>query len=90
MNYDILITEFDVNDQWLPRDIEVRDRVVADCGRAYLELMFGYPRLKDMLVWGMCDKSSWLQRFPPLRADGAPKRLRGAIAAALAGAAVRS
>jgi endo-1,4-beta-xylanase len=101
MGYDILITEFDVNDQWQPRDIATRDSAVADYGRGYLDLMFSYPRLKDVLVWGMCDKASWLQKFPPLRTDGQPKRpcpydskfrpkrLRGAIAAAFTGAAAR-
>jgi endo-1,4-beta-xylanase len=101
MDYDLLITEFDVNDQWQPRDLALRDRAVADYGRAYLDLMFSYPRLKDVLVWGMCDKTSWLQKFAPLRADGEPKRpcpydsefrpkrLRGAIAAAFAATAVR-
>jgi endo-1,4-beta-xylanase len=101
MHFDILITEFDVNDQWLARDIAVRDRAVADYARAHLDLMFSYPQLKDMLVWGMCDKASWLQYFPPFRSDGQPKRpcpydsdyrpkqLRGAIAAAFSSAAVR-
>jgi endo-1,4-beta-xylanase len=101
MGYDLLITEFDVNDQTLPADIDKRDRAVADYGRAYLDLMFGYLRLEDVLVWGMCDSASWLQRFEPLRADGLPKRpcpydarfrpklLREAIAASFAAASPR-
>jgi endo-1,4-beta-xylanase len=102
MNYDILITEFDVSDQDLPADIATRDRAVADYGRAYLDLMFRYSRLKDVLVWGMCDSASWLQHFKPLRADGAakrpcpydanfsPKPLREAIAASFAAAPDRT
>jgi endo-1,4-beta-xylanase len=101
MNYDILITEFDVNDQNLPADLGKRDRAVADYGGAYLNLMFRYPRLKDVLVWGMCDSSSWLQHFKPLRTDRAakrpcpydanfsPKPLRDAIAASFAAAPAR-
>jgi len=102
LNYDILITEFDVNDRNLPADIGTRDRAVADYAGAYLDVMFRYPRLKDVLVWGMCDSSSWLQHFKPLRADGqakrpcpydanfAPKPLRDTIAASFAAAPVIS
>jgi endo-1,4-beta-xylanase len=74
MDYDILITEFDVNDQALPADITSRDRSVADYAKAYFEVMLGYPQLKDVLAWGMCDPYSWLQEFKPLRADGLAKR----------------
>lgn len=74
MDYKLLITEFDVNDQALPADIEVRDAAVAAYAQAYLDLMFSYPQLKDVLAWGMCDPYSWLQEFKPTRTDGAPKR----------------
>ncbi len=74
MDYKLLITEFDVNDQALPADIAVRDAGVAAYSRAYLDLMFSYPQLKDVLAWGMCDPYSWLQDFKPTRIDGAPKR----------------
>ncbi len=101
MGYGLKITEFDVNDQALPADIAARDQSVADYARAYLDLMFSYPQLKDVLAWGLCDRYSWLQEFKPLRTDGLAKRccpydgafaakpLRAAIAAAFAGAAVR-
>jgi len=35
--------------------------------------MFAYPQLRDVLVWGMSDKYSWLNGFSP-RADGGIKR----------------
>ncbi|MGK6356726.1 endo-1,4-beta-xylanase [Sphingomonas sp. DT-207] len=73
MGYRLAITEFDVNDKGLPRDIATRDQAVADYAAAYLEIMFAYPQLRDVLAWGMCDKYSWLQSFTP-RADGAPLR----------------
>jgi endo-1,4-beta-xylanase len=102
MGYDVLITELDVNDQRQDADILKRDRAVAAYARDYLDVMFDYPRLKDVLVWGMCDSASWLQHFKPLRADGLPKRpcpydsnfrpkpLRGAIAAAFGAASARA
>ncbi len=101
MGYDLLITEFDVNDQMAPSNTQQRDQMVADFSRDYLALMFSYPQLKDVLLWGMADHHSWLQSFKPLRADGLAKRpcpfdaayqakpLRAAIAAALEAAAVR-
>lgn len=69
----LLITEFDVRDNKLPAAIGPRDRVVADYTRAYLDVMFAYPQLSDVLVWGMCDRYSWIEGFEP-RADGARRR----------------
>lgn len=100
MGYQLLITEFDVNDHAAPGDIAIRDRMVADYARAYLDLMLSYPQLGDMLCWGMCDRYSWLNGFDP-RADKLlkrgtpydvdfrPKPLRAAIASSFAQARVR-
>jgi endo-1,4-beta-xylanase len=74
MGYDLLITEFDVNDQALPTDVASRDQSVAAYAKAYLDLMFSYTQLRDVLVWGMCDSYSWLQQFQPIRTDGQSKR----------------
>ena len=73
MGYQLLITEFDVNDHAAPTNIAVRDQMVADYGRAYLDLMLGYPQLGDLLAWGMVDRYSWLNGFDP-RADKTLKR----------------
>jgi endo-1,4-beta-xylanase len=101
MGYKLKITEFDVNDREAPTDVAVRDHLVADYAKAYLELMLSYPQLNDMLCWGMCDRYTWLNGFAP-REDGTrqrstpydgdfhPKPLRQAIADAFAGAAVRA
>jgi endo-1,4-beta-xylanase len=97
MGYNLVITEFDVNDRRAPDDVAVRDAMVADYARAYLDVMLSYPQLRDVLAWGMVDKYSWLTDFDP-RADRSIKRgtpydsafqakpLRGAIAASLGGA----
>jgi len=97
MGYNLSITEFDVNDRRAPDDHAVRDRMVADYARAYLDIMLSYPQLQDVLAWGMVDKYSWLTGFDP-RADASIKRglpydenfrakpLREAIAQSLAGA----
>ena len=94
MGYKLKITEFDVNDQQAPTEIALRDRMVADYARAYLDVMLAYPQLNDILCWGLCDRYSWLNRFDP-RKDGTvkrgtpydvnfrPKLLRKSIAASL-------
>ena len=101
MGYKLLITEFDVNDRMAPTAVPARDRMVADYGRAYLDLMLSYPQLGDVLCWGMCDRYSWLDSFDP-RADKTlkrgtpydanfrPKPLRGAIASSFAAARTRA
>lgn len=73
MGYKLVITEFDVNDKGLPRDETLRDAGVAAYANAYLAVMFAYPQLRDVLVWGMCDKYGWLNGFSP-RADGSLQR----------------
>jgi len=101
MGYDLLITEFDVNDKDLPTDPPTRDTQVAAAARGYLDLMLSYEQLDQMLCWGMVDKFSWLQNFSK-RADKTPQRatpyddnyqpkaLRDAIAAAFESAPKRA
>jgi endo-1,4-beta-xylanase len=100
MGFKLEITEFDVNDRKAPDDVAIRDRMVADYARAYLDVMLSYPQLGDVLAWGLVDKYSWLTDFDP-RADKSikrgtpydsqfrPKPLREAIAAAFASASSR-
>ena len=73
MGYKLLITEFDVSDKAVVKDEKIRDGIVANYAAAYLEIMFSYPQLRDVLAWGMCDKYSWLQGFAK-RSDGTPQR----------------
>lgn len=98
MGYRLLITEFDVKDKALPANIKLRDAKVADYARRYFDVMLEYSsHLDDVLAWGLVDRYSWLQHFPPARRkDGLevrgtpydnaykPKPLREAIAASLA------
>ncbi len=73
MGLDLAITEFDVGDQTLPADTGLRDKMVANLARPYLDAMLSYPQLRTVMAWGLVDKYSWLrQRWP--RADGLPKR----------------
>jgi endo-1,4-beta-xylanase len=96
MDYALLITELDVRDATLPADVAARDAGVAATTKAYLDMMFDYRQLRDVLAWGMVDTYSWLQNFEPRTDDnttrGNPydaaftaKPMRHAIAAAFAG-----
>lgn len=69
----ILVTELDVVDRNLPRDIARRDRGVADTYRAYLDAALDEPAVIGVLTWGLSDRRTWLTRSRPRR-DGAPVR----------------
>lgn len=100
MGLDLVVTEFDVNDKYVPGTIAERDKVVADYAKAYLDILFSYPQTRYVMAWGLVDKYSWLQHTAP-RPDGLPKRpapydddfqpkpLRQAIVDAIAAAPVR-
>ena len=100
LGYDLLITEFDVNDRHVQGTIAERDAVVAKVGGEYLDLCLSYTQLKDVLCWGVDDKFNWLQGFTPrddklpLRPtpfdmDFKPKPLRDTIAQAFKAAPAR-
>ena len=100
MGYDLLVTEFDVNDQFVNGTFAERDKVVAKVARDYLDLTLSYKQVKDMLLWGITDKYSWLpgvrqrtdgqrQRGTPYDENFHPKPLREAIAATFKAATPR-
>ncbi|HEY4092036.1 MAG TPA: endo-1,4-beta-xylanase [Luteibacter sp.] len=101
MGFSMAITEFDVNDQMVPGTVKERDRQVADIARLYLDQMLSFKEVKSFLLWGICDKYSYL-RDVRKRADGRPVRpnpyddryhqkpLRETIALALKHAPVRT
>jgi endo-1,4-beta-xylanase len=103
MGYGLLITEFDVNDKYMPADVKQRDAQVAAQARDYLDMMLSYRQINQVLCWGIVDKQSWLRYDKDqLRPDGEPQRpnpyddsyqpkpMREAIAAALAAAPARA
>jgi endo-1,4-beta-xylanase len=69
----LLITELDVRDTGLPAAVAPRDQAVADYTRAYLDVMFAFPQVGDVLVWGMSDRYTWLEGIDP-RKDGSRRR----------------
>ncbi|CAN5298441.1 hypothetical protein BH20ACT22_BH20ACT22_08310 [soil metagenome] len=69
----ILITELDVLDDGLPADRRIRDRVVADVYRRYLEATLEESAVAAVITFGLSDRYTWLQEDYP-RKDGAPRR----------------
>jgi len=101
MGYKLQITEYDVNDAAIQGDADARDSAVAELTRAYLDCTLSYRQVSVVMVWGMSDRYSWLQRNKTKREDGLPLRccpydsdfkphpMREAIAASLGGAKAR-
>jgi endo-1,4-beta-xylanase len=69
----ILITELDVVDKKLPRDIKVRDRIIAAVYEDYLSTVLEEKAVIAVITWGLSDRYSWLNEFEP-RPDRAPVR----------------
>lgn len=100
MEYNLIVSEFDVNDTGLTANVAIRDREVAAYGKAFLDMMLSYTELKSVLAWGLCDRHTWLQTWWP-RKDGVikrptlydinyqPKPLRDAVAKAFENAPIR-
>lgn len=71
----IMVTELDVHDRHLPKDIAVRDRIIADVYEDYLAAVLDEPAVIAVNTWGLSDRYTWLahpQRGA--RDDGAPIR----------------
>jgi endo-1,4-beta-xylanase len=73
MGLKILVTEMDVADKKLPKDINLRDRIVAGMYEDYLSVVLDEPAVIAVLTWGLSDRYTWLSGYQP-RADKAPVR----------------
>ena len=69
----ILITEMDVLDDGLPREVEARDRAIAEAVGTYLEVTLDEPAVASLMTFGLSDRYTWLEEDYP-RSDGAPRR----------------
>jgi endo-1,4-beta-xylanase len=74
----IQITELDVTDEHAPADIAIRDRLVADAYRRFLDAALDEPAVKMVVTWGLSDRHSWIVRRETnqvkWRKDGLPSR----------------
>jgi endo-1,4-beta-xylanase len=69
----ILITEMDVIDQGLPREPDIRDRIIASIYEDYLAAALSQRAVIGILNWGISDRHTWISEFFP-RPDGIPVR----------------
>jgi endo-1,4-beta-xylanase len=74
----IQITELDVTDAHAPVDIAVRDQLIADTYRRFLDAALDEPAVKMVVTWGLSDRHSWIVRRETngvnWRKDGLPSR----------------
>ena len=74
----IQITELDVTDENVPADVTVRDKLVADTYRRFLDAALDEPAVKMVVTWGLSDRHSWIVRQETYQAkwrtDDAPSR----------------
>lgn len=73
MGFKIIISELDVRDNKLPKNIVKRDRAVAEAYYEYLSVVLDEPAVKTIINWGLTDRHTWLTNFAP-RNDGATVR----------------
>lgn len=69
----IIITELDVMDQYMPKDISLRDKMVANIYEEYLSTALSESAVIGVLTWGLSDRYTWLSKFAP-REDKAQVR----------------
>ena len=69
MGLKILATEVDARDSEITGSLETRDRLVADAYWRFLDVMLERKETEAVLLWGFCDRYSWLTRHFP-RKDG--------------------
>ncbi len=74
----IQITELDVTDENAPADIAVRDQLIADTYRRFLDAALDEKAVKMVVTWGLSDRHSWIVRHETneskWRTDGTPSR----------------
>ena len=69
----IMITEMDVGDAELPKDISTRDRIVAGVYEDFLSVVLDEPAVIAITTFGLSDRYTWLTHNHP-RKDGLPLR----------------
>jgi endo-1,4-beta-xylanase len=74
----IQITELDVTDENAPGEIAVRDQLIADTYRRFLDAALDEKAVKMVVTWGLSDRHSWIVRHETneskWRRDGMPSR----------------
>lgn len=62
LGLDVFISELEVNDSTLPKDIAERDRLVADYYEEFLTAVLSRKAVKRVVFWGISDFDNWVVR----------------------------
>ena len=73
LKLDVIITELDVIDYYLPAKVSERDAQVAAMASRFLESVHDVVRPKAILTWGLSDRYTWVPIYFK-RPDGMPNR----------------
>ena len=73
---EILITEFDVNDEGFPKAIPARDKAVADYAKSFLGAALAVPAVSTVITWGLSDRYTWYNDPTTMVAHGATRLAR--------------
>ena len=65
MGLKIIISELDVIDSELPKNIIARDRLVAESYYQYLSVVLDEPAVTTVVNWGLSDRYTWISGFSP-------------------------
>ena len=65
MGLEVLITELDINDAKIDGDAKIRDRVVADYYKAFLDIMLPISNMKRLIFWSLDDQNNWMDYMCP-------------------------
>lgn len=75
LGFDVYLTEMDVNDIFLPTNVQQRDLQVAGYYADYLGHVLAEPNVKGLTFWGISDSDQWLVRGdnPEVKTDAPPR-----------------
>lgn len=73
---EILITEFDVDDESFAGTIPARDKAVADYATQFLHAALAVPALSTVVTWGLSDRYTWWNDPATMVAHGATRLAR--------------
>ncbi len=76
LDFDIHITELDVDDSAYPRDLTARDLRVAALYRDFLTAVLPIPAVKVLTFWQLADHTSWLYYSDVEKRPSAERRPR--------------
>jgi endo-1,4-beta-xylanase len=75
LGLEIIVSELDVPDRYLPADPARRDAAIAQACHDLLEVALAEPAVKTVITWGLTDKYSWLSQDDDVkRLDNLPSR----------------